>query len=217
MGLPCSATCVTLVIDTLNIIDSYWSYWSYCHIAWAWCVNVMRKCDANVMALVMQVCLDYIPNPEEASGRCHVSPLGATGRAPSVGHQLWGATPTTNASWNGTTGTLGSTSLSRGSESCEGLDSEQNLPWLLRSIESIYPSFSTIIAYGFCILYIFVFTEISDYFWLLSNSIRLLVSWCRHCAHFGSRGAWRSGAFTKRSVPASRQVASLRRVPCRVS
>ena len=77
-----------------------------------------------------------------------VEPLGA-GRALSVGRQLWGAALTTNASWNGTTGTLGSTSLSGGRSPIWelwsiGFRTKSALAIEIYWVYIGYPSFSTI-------------------------------------------------------------------------
>ena len=142
-----------------------------------------------------------------------VEPLGA-GRALSVGRQLWGAALTTNASWNGTTGTLGSTSLSGGRSPIWelwsiGFRTKSALAIEIYWVYIGYPSFSTIMQLPCIWLLYFINYSFSPKSLTLSNSIRLLVSWCRHCAHFGSRGAWRSGAFTKRSLPTSRWLLSV--------
>ena len=98
--------------EHLKVLEGSGGIWRNIGSAW-----FCHTCD-RAWCFQRQVCLDYIPNPDEASGTQSVSRQFDFGlwEDRTVRYCQWGAAPTTNESWNGTTGTLGSTSLSGGGD-----------------------------------------------------------------------------------------------------
>ena len=169
---------------------------------------------------MMQVCLDYIPNPEEATGTSR----GATG------------------SWEGTV-SWASVVRCSAYERCELKRNHRDLGvhqpirrpiWDdLRAVKDWIPNKTCLVYWDLLSLYwlskffhhhaialymAFVFYKYSfspkfltsvKFYQTACLMVSPCVAMCRHCAHFGSRGAWRSGAFTKRSVPTSRWLLSV--------
>ena len=137
MVLPCSATCVTLVLP--------------------YCLSMMHKCDADdaddaglfgLHPKSRRGDRDIAWSHWELGGHCQLGVSCEVQRLRQMRAETeppgpWGPPAYPEADLR--------------SESCEALDSEQNLPWLLRSIEfilviQVFPLSCNCLVYGFCIL-----------------------------------------------------------------